>query len=211
MPAHSLFYWLLLLLYCLSITGAIFAPEILWLMKAEERVVQEGAVFTRIMLGGSTVIVLLFLINGIFRGGRWCGHCHAKFVGWPVSSIFFYAPCWSMDTDRSEPGIERCGDCYHYWKRSRSSINAIIFFVRENIRIKWPHFKWDFPVIKHVYEVAWPATLQFFIQSGSWIVLAWLVSGYRQYQCQCRLPGRSVTWFSLSCPHGDWVMPQLRW
>ena len=44
----------------LSITGAIFAPEILRLMKAEERVVQEGAVFTRIMLGGSTVIVLLF-------------------------------------------------------------------------------------------------------------------------------------------------------
>ena len=36
---------------------------------------------------------------------------------------------------------------------------VIIFFhSKGNIRIKWPHFKWDFPVIKHVYEVAWPAT-----------------------------------------------------
>jgi Na+-driven multidrug efflux pump len=30
--------------------------------------------------------------------------------------------------------------------------------------------------MKTIFEVAWPATLQFFIQSGSWIVLAYLVS-----------------------------------
>ena len=42
--------------------------------------------------------------------------------------------------------------------------------------MKWRHFKWDAPVVKTLFEVAWPATLQFFIQSGSWIVLAWLVS-----------------------------------
>ena len=52
----------------LSITGAIFAPEILRLMKAEERVVQEGAVFTRIMLGWQHGNRFAFLINGIFRG-----------------------------------------------------------------------------------------------------------------------------------------------
>ena len=39
-------------------------------MKAEERVVQEGAVFTRIMLGGSTVIVLLFFDKWYFPRGR---------------------------------------------------------------------------------------------------------------------------------------------
>ena len=66
MPAHSLFFT-----GCCCIAEYYrchFAPEILRLMKAEERVVQEGAVFTRIMLGGSMVIVLLFWINGIFRG-----------------------------------------------------------------------------------------------------------------------------------------------
>ena len=37
-------------------------------MGADARVVREGAIFTRIMFGSSIVIMLLFLINGIFRG-----------------------------------------------------------------------------------------------------------------------------------------------
>ena len=52
----------------LSIIGIVFAPDILKIMGAAPEVVKEGAVFTRIMLGGSVVIILLFLINGIFRG-----------------------------------------------------------------------------------------------------------------------------------------------
>ena len=44
--------------------------------------------------------------------------------------------------------------------------------------MKAVHFKWDTPVIKTLVEVAWPATLQFVIQSGSWIVLAVLVAKY---------------------------------
>ena len=74
-----------------------------------------------------------------------------------------------------------------------------LFTVKGNIRIKWPHFKWDFPVIKHVYEVAWPATLQFFIQSGSWIVLAWLVSdtGSTNASAGYRKAIRNVVFFIL--------------
>ena len=43
----------------LSTAGLIFAPDILRLMKAQPQVVKEGAIFTRIMLGGSMVIVLI--------------------------------------------------------------------------------------------------------------------------------------------------------
>ena len=52
----------------ISAAGIIFAPDILRLMGANEEVIRDGTVFTRIMLGGSVVIILLFLINGIFRG-----------------------------------------------------------------------------------------------------------------------------------------------
>jgi Na+-driven multidrug efflux pump len=52
----------------ISIPGIIFAGDILTLMGASHEVVAEGMVFARIMLGGNLVIVLLFLINGIFRG-----------------------------------------------------------------------------------------------------------------------------------------------
>jgi Na+-driven multidrug efflux pump len=39
-----------------------------------------------------------------------------------------------------------------------------------------PHFKWDTSVIKTLIAVAWPATFQFIIQSGSWIVMGMLVA-----------------------------------
>ena len=51
-----------------SVLGVVFAENILSLMGADARVVKEGAIFTRIMFGSSLVIMLLFLINGIFRG-----------------------------------------------------------------------------------------------------------------------------------------------
>ncbi len=52
----------------LGILGALFAPRILAFMGAGPDVVASGSRFMAVMLGGNVVIVLLFLINAIFRG-----------------------------------------------------------------------------------------------------------------------------------------------
>jgi putative MATE family efflux protein len=52
----------------LGILGAVFAPRILAFMGAGPDVVASGSRFMAVMLGGNVVIVLLFLINAIFRG-----------------------------------------------------------------------------------------------------------------------------------------------
>lgn len=52
----------------IGIPGAIYAPDLLRIMGATPDVVSTGGAFTRIMLGGNVVIMLLFLINAIFRG-----------------------------------------------------------------------------------------------------------------------------------------------
>ncbi|MDN3203628.1 MATE family efflux transporter [Algoriphagus sediminis] len=52
----------------LGVLGWIFAADILRLMGAEEDVVQSGVVYSRIIFAGNTAIMLLFLINGAFRG-----------------------------------------------------------------------------------------------------------------------------------------------
>jgi putative MATE family efflux protein len=146
-------------------------------MGAAPVVVEEGTSFTRIMMGGSTVIILLFLINGIFRGA---GDAAMAMRSLWIASIFNIILCPLLIYGYGpfpELGLKGAAiattigrgagvfyQCYHLFKGSRS------------IKMKWPHFKWDAPVVKTLFEVAWPATLQFFIQSGSWIVLAWLVS-----------------------------------
>ncbi len=52
----------------IGIAGAIFARDILRLMGGEPQLVEDGFLYTRIMFLSNTSIMLLFLINGIFRG-----------------------------------------------------------------------------------------------------------------------------------------------
>jgi Na+-driven multidrug efflux pump len=52
----------------LSLLGVIYAEDILILMGSKPDAAAYGKDFTRIMMGSSVIIMLLFLINGIFRG-----------------------------------------------------------------------------------------------------------------------------------------------
>ena len=48
--------------------GALFGPQMLALMGASDDVLRTGSTFSRVMLGGSGTVVMLFLINAVFRG-----------------------------------------------------------------------------------------------------------------------------------------------
>ena len=52
----------------LGVGGAVFAPELLALMGAQPDVIASGTGFTRVMLGGNASVLMLFLLNAIFRG-----------------------------------------------------------------------------------------------------------------------------------------------
>ena len=184
----------------LSVAGIVFAADILRLMGAAPIVVEEGTSFTRIMMGGSTVIILLFLINGIFRGA---GDAAMAMRSLWIASIFNIILCPLLIYGYGpfpELGLKGAAiattigrgagviyQCYHLFGGNRS------------IKMKLPHFKWDAPIIKTLFEVAWPATLQFFIQSGSWIVLAWLVSvtGGTEASAGYQVAIRNVVFFIL--------------
>ncbi|WP_370520434.1 MATE family efflux transporter [Mangrovimonas sp. CR14] len=51
-----------------SIVGIWYAKEILALMGAEPDLISEGYGYTQILIGGNLTIMLLFMINAIFRG-----------------------------------------------------------------------------------------------------------------------------------------------
>ena len=51
-----------------GVIGALFAPQLLRSMGASDDILRTGSGFARVMLGGSGTVVLLFLINAVFRG-----------------------------------------------------------------------------------------------------------------------------------------------
>jgi Na+-driven multidrug efflux pump len=52
----------------ISVIGMLYPKEILGLMGAEPDLIEEGYGYTKVLLGGNITIMLLFLINAIFRG-----------------------------------------------------------------------------------------------------------------------------------------------
>jgi putative MATE family efflux protein len=57
----------LLVSLLIAIPGASFASKLLGLMGAEDEMVREGFMYTAILLGGNGIIMLLFIINAVFR------------------------------------------------------------------------------------------------------------------------------------------------
>jgi putative MATE family efflux protein len=51
-----------------SVIGILYAKEILALMGAEPDLIAEGYGYTKVLMGGNVTIMLLFLINAVFRG-----------------------------------------------------------------------------------------------------------------------------------------------
>ncbi len=154
-----------------SVFGVIFADKILAFMGASTEVVAEGTIFTRIMLGSSLVITLLFLINGIFRGAGdaamamkslWIASI-INIVLCPIFIHFFGLKGAAIATviGRSTGVLYQC---YHLMKGSGI------------VKLKKNYFRFDHEILKSLFKIGWPATIQFIIMSGSWIILARLVA-----------------------------------
>lgn len=178
----------------ISLTGVLFAQDILRLMGGSEEVVRDGAGFTRVMFGGSITVMLIFLINGIFRGAGdaamamkslWIASA-INIVLCPVFIHFFGLKGAAMATTVGRStGVAY--QCYHLFKGS-----GILRFYRR-------HFIIDTPLIKTIINIAWPATLQFIIASGSWIIITRLVAetGGTAASAGCQIAFRNFVFFIL--------------
>ena len=177
-----------------SVPGVIFAGDILAMMGASKEVVTDGTVFARIMLGGSMSIILLFLINGIFRGA---GNAAMAMKSLWIASIINIILCpvfihfFGLKGAAIATVIGRSSgvlyQCYHLFKGSGI------------LKIYASSFKIDPAIIKSVITVAWPATFQFIIASGSWIVLARIVAetGGTTASAGYQIAMRNVVFFIL--------------
>ncbi|MDA6069269.1 MATE family efflux transporter [Flavobacterium sp. AC] len=166
-----------LIISVISILGVIYAKEILILMGASEAAAEHGYMFTQIMIGSSLCIMLLFLINGIFRGAGnaaiamkslWLANicniilCPILINGFgPIPAFGLTGAAIATTLGRS---IGVLYQVYH------------LFFGNGALKIKLSYFIPDFDQIKALIKIAAPGVLQFVIASCSWIFLAQLVA-----------------------------------
>ena len=161
----------------MSILGVIYAKDILILMGASLEAAEHGYRFTQIMIGSSLCIMLLFLINGIFRGAGnaaiamkslWLANicniilCPIFINGLgPIPAFGLIGAAFATTLGRS---IGVLYQVYH------------LFFGKGTLRIIISYFIPDFKQIKALVKIAAPGILQFVIASCSWIFLAQLVA-----------------------------------
>ena len=163
----------------LGVFGYFFARHILQWMGAEPVAIDEGINYSRIMFGGNVIIILLFLINGVFRGAGnpaiamkslWIGNIFNIILDPLLIFGFGFIPAFGIKGAAIATTIgRRFGVLYqvhHLWKSTGI------------LKIKAVHFKPDFSILKGLIEIASPATFQFIIASASWIFLASMVAEY---------------------------------
>ena len=158
----------------ISIAGVIYAKELLALMGATDEIIETGAPYTRVMLAGNAVIMMLFLLNGIFRGAGdasiamkslWFANiCNIILCPLLIHYFGLIGAAYATTLGR---GI---GVCYQLWHLLKGEKGII--------KIKMHHFLPDKEVLKNLLNIASTATLQFIIGSASWIAMARIMTGF---------------------------------
>jgi len=157
----------------ISIIGFFYAGTILSLMGANAAIIDMGTTYARIMLSGNIVIMLLFLINGIFRGAGdatiamrslWLANI-CNIILCPILIHYFGLPGAAMATTTGR-GIGVCYQVYHLFKG------------KGIIKIHLRHFIPDVSLLKGIFKIASTGTLQFLIGSASWIAMARIIAGF---------------------------------
>jgi len=161
----------------LSLAGYIFADDILRLMGATEETIDYGVDYTRILMGGSLVIMLLFLINGIFRGAGDASMAMKSLVIANIANIILCpllirgwgpVPAYGLTGAAMATTIGRgLGVIYQLYH---------LFDGKGVIKMALSYFKPDWKQMKQVIAIASPGTIQFLVGSGSWIVLTAIVA-----------------------------------
>lgn len=163
----------------ISIIGILYAEELLTLMGASPELVANNYIYTKIMLSSNIVIMMLFLINGIFRGAGdasiamrslWLANglniilCPTLIYGiGPIEGMGLMGAALATTIGR---GIGVCYQVYH------------LFNAKGLIRIARKHMSIDLPVMGNLLKIASGGTAQFLIASASWIFLVRIISQF---------------------------------
>ncbi|MEM8898806.1 MAG: MATE family efflux transporter [Bacteroidota bacterium] len=163
----------------ICVVGIIYYRDILELMGASDSVIETGSGYTRIMLGGNYVIMLIFLLNAIFRGAGnaaismralWI----ANILNMVLDPLFIFGygffPELGVEGAAVATNTGRgIGVAYQVFMLSRGS---------DQIRILWENIRVKLDIIKRLIMVSLGGIGQYLIGSASWVFLVRIISEF---------------------------------
>jgi putative MATE family efflux protein len=162
----------LIVVVVIGVIGGTLAPRMLGVMGAPPEVIATGSTYARIMLGGNATIVMLFLINAIFRGAG--DAAIAMRVLWLANAInILLGPCLIFGLGPfPRLGVAGAAVATNIG-RGTGALFALSRLLRPGSRIDLHarHFRLDPALLAKIARLAWSAMIQLLIGMGSWIAL----------------------------------------
>ena len=159
--------------------GIVFGPRLIALMGAGDDVLAIGSTFPRVMIGGSGTVLLLFLMNAIFRGAG--DAAIAMRVLWFANAInIVLGPCFifglgpfpRLGVTGAAVGTtigRGCGVLYQVYQLTRRG---------RRIEIHRRHLALDLDVMKSILRISGTATVQNFIATASYMGLVFILTAF---------------------------------
>jgi putative MATE family efflux protein len=155
-----------------AIAGIFFARHLLALMGADAWTLGEGFRYTRIMLGGNAVIILLFVGNAVFRGAG--NPAIAMRVLWTANAanmlldplfIFGWGPIHGFGVEGAAIATTT--------GRSLGVLLQFYYLFRggQKVALKREHIRWNAAVAWTVFKTSLGGIGQMFVGMTSWIFL----------------------------------------
>ena len=163
----------------LGVLGAVFAPELLRAMGASETLIANNVGFTRVMLGGNASVLLLFLINGIFRGAG--DAALAMRTLWIANAInILLGPCLIFGVGPfPEMGVVGAAIATTTGRGVGVLFAAAqLFRSGSRVHVSRERFQLDGGLMMKLVKLSGTGTFQVLIGTASWIGLVRLISTF---------------------------------
>ncbi|HEV2883853.1 MAG TPA: MATE family efflux transporter [Pyrinomonadaceae bacterium] len=169
----------LILSVVFAVAGVLLAPTLLKAMGGSPWVLEHGSAFTKVMFAGNASILLLFLINAIFRGAG--DAAIAMRVLWLANAInIVLGPCFIFGLGPfPELGIAGAAVATTIG-RGTGVLYAASKLIRSGGRfdIRRRHLKLEPAIMGRLLRLSSTATFQVFIGMASWIGLIRTISSF---------------------------------
>ena len=163
----------------IGIAGALLAPQLLSAMGASAALIERGAGYTAVMLGGNVTIVLLFVINAVFRGA---GDAAVAMRSLWIANIFNIAlgPCFIFGIGPfPKMGVTGAAVATTIG-RGIGVLYQVVTLARSRGRIPIGrrHLRLDRAVQASLIRISGTGTLQTLIETASWLGLVRILSTF---------------------------------